>query len=157
MERLLDETRDEIQRADNKANIVLAGAGVAVGAMLAGLIAGDVSLSGEPWYVWAFVVVAGLLIVAGIESVGSAVFPRLGTPETGRARYFTEVAQFGDDLDALVSALREEAVKADERNSDQVLILSKLVQTKYALTQRGMVLLAVGFGCAGVGGLVSRF
>ena len=155
IERLLDETRDEIHRADNKASIVLAGAGVAVGAIVAGLIAGDVGLAGESFWVWLLVIGAGVLVVGGIAMMGAAVFPRLGMPESGRARYFSEVAEF-KDLSALTKALREEATGADERNSGQISVLSSLVQTKYRLTRIGMVLLGVGFALAGLAGLFSK-
>lgn len=155
IERLLDETRDEIHRADNKASIVLAGAGVAVGAIVAGLIAGDVGLADESLFVWLLVIGAGVLVVSGIATMGAAVFPRLGTLESGRARYFSEAAEF-KDLPTLTKAIREEATRADERNSHQISVLSSLVQTKYRLTRIGMMLLGVGFVVAGLAGLLSK-
>ena len=156
VERLLDETREEIHRADNKASIVLAGAGVAIGAVLAGLIAGNVSLSGEPWIVWAMVIAGGGALIVGIVYVGAAVFPRLGDPEPGRARYFREIANFRGDLDDLRTALNDEASKTDERTAQQVLTLSILVNTKYELTRIGMGLLAAGFTLEGAAALLSK-
>ncbi len=86
--RLLDETREEVTRADTKASIVLAGAGVVVGILLTGLVTGTVSIAGERWYVGTLVWISGGFLVTGVGFLGSAVYPRTRGAEEGHARWF---------------------------------------------------------------------
>lgn len=110
-------------RADGKASIILAGSGIGVGAVLAGLIAGDVSLSQQPWFVWALAIGSVVGVSLGIALIALAVYPRVGTPMPGRARYFTEIGSY-DDKDELRKALKREEAIAEERDLDQLRDLS---------------------------------
>lgn len=153
--RLLLETREELQRADNKANMILGASGVATGATIAGIIAGDVGLAGEDFVVWLLSLSAGLFIVGGLISLGRAVSPTVGIPEAGRARYFAEVAQH-KDLRTATEVLLREGTEQTERDAHQIFQLSKLACSKYAHTRAGMKLIGVGYACAGLAGLLSR-
>lgn len=146
----LVDTREEITRVDGKASILLAGAGVAVGVVVAGLIAGDLQITKLALVV---VVLGGLAAAAtlvGIGLVGAAIYPRCGKAEHGRARYFTEVAVY-DTPDELRLALANDAHVGD-RVFHQLLGLSKAVATKYALLGWGIrflglaIMLATGAG-----------
>lgn len=85
MRRLLDETREEVSRADTKASIILAGGGIVVGILLTGFVTGDVSIAGERWYVALLAWAAGALLVGGVAFLGSAVYPRTRGAQPGHA------------------------------------------------------------------------
>jgi len=146
VEGLLNETRDEISRADTKANILLALAGVAVAALAAGLISADLTLDGEPGLVQALASVAIVMLSAGVLLLAWAVLPRIGRPTKGRARYFMDHAQY-DDVADFRAAVHREAQNVDERHLRQLLDLSKIVRRKYRLTQIGELLTGLGYGC----------
>jgi hypothetical protein len=152
--RLLDETRDEVARADTKASIVLAGSGVVISILLSGFVTGDIDLAGERWYVGVLVWVAGLLLLAGVAFVGLAVYPQVGTPTRGRARWFAEVAQYGEDEVALAKAI---AVDREDRGRDlhQARVLAGIVARKYSRTKVGMRLLGAGLAVAGLAALLT--
>ena len=152
--RLLDETREEVARADTKASIVLAGAGVVVGILLTGFVSGDVSLSGERWYVGFLVWVAGFTLISGVVLVGLAVYPRTGGAELGHGRWFAEIEQYEHDEEALAAAVQADA-NDGERDLHQARILAGIVGRKYRLTKAGMWSLSVGLATAGLGGLLS--
>jgi hypothetical protein len=155
LRRLLDETREEVTRADAKASIVLAGAGVVVGILLSGFITKDVSVAGQPGIVKALVWFSGVLLVIGIAFLGSAVYPRVGRAERGHARWFAELVQYRGDEGALSKAVETDRAEDDTRDLHQAVALALIVDRKYRLTQLGMWLLAGGFVMAGVAGLRS--
>lgn len=152
--RLLDETRDEVTRADTKASIVLAAAGIVVGILLTGFVTGDVSLAGQRWYVGLFAWVAATGLIGGVGVVGCAVYPRIGKPEKGRARWFAEIQQYGEDEEALSQTVEADR---DDRTRDlhQTRVLAGIVGRKYLLTKVGMWLLGVGFAAAALAALLS--
>lgn len=148
----LAETREEITRVDGKASILLAGTGVAVGVVVAGLIAGDLQIANLALIV---VLLGGLAVVAtlaGIGLLGAAIYPRCGKAEHGRARYFTEVAVY-DTPDELRMALATDGHVGD-RLLHQLLGLSKAVATKYALLRWGIRLLGLGIVLATGAGVI---
>lgn len=125
-----------------------------MGAVIAGIIAGDFSLKGEPSIVWLLAIGAACLVAGGVLSIGAAVYPRLGKPEPGRARYFREIATLGDTV-SLRRALDEEMKTEDERILQQILVLSMIVNKKYELTRGGMAALAFGFLLASAASLAA--
>ena len=142
--RLLDETREEVSRADTKASIVLAGASVVVGILLTGLVTGDIAVQGQPWFVVVLAWISGALLVGGLAFVGWAVYPQTGSPDSGRARWFAEIVKHRDDA-ALAEAV---AVDQGDGNRDlhQTRELAGIVWRKYQRTKIGMRLLALGLG-----------
>lgn len=153
IEDLLDETRDEINRADSKANLLLTGAGLAVAALAAGLISGQINPVQGRGAVQVLAIASATLLFAGLVAVGAAVFPRLGTPEPGSARYFMEIAQF-DNIDALSQAISADLAEQRDRHLQQVLVLSKAVRRKYRLVRSSEVLLGLGIVVAAAAGIV---
>lgn len=154
---VLDETREEVSRADTKASIVLAAAGVVVGILLTGFASGDVSLQDQRWYVGVLVWIAGVTLVAGVAVLGSAVYPRTKGAEPGHARWFGEIAQFGGDEEALADAITADSAAGQKRDVHQVRALAAIVRRKYMLTKVGMWLLGVGLALAGVAALLSAY
>jgi Family of unknown function (DUF5706) len=147
--RLLDENREEVARADTKASIILASAGVVAGILLTGLVAGAIHLSDERWYVGFLAWLSGAGFTIGVGLVGFAVFPRVGKPELGHARWFSEIAQFEGDEAGLAAAVDVDRQDDPGRDLHQVLVLAGIVRRKYQLTKWGMWCLAVGFAAAG--------
>ncbi len=150
---LLAETREEITRADNKANILLVGAGIALTAFLAGIIAGQIDPRNAPGPVTGFGIAAALLLGTGTALLAYTVYPRIGPPSPGRARYFTEIAA-QPDSDALGQALDQEAADREGRDRQQLHTLSKIVVAKYRRTQRGVTLIAAGLICSSLAGVL---
>lgn len=150
---LLVETRDEINRADSKSNLLLTGAGLAVAALAAGLISGQINPVDARGFVQVLAIASATLLLAGLVAVGAAVFPRLGTPEPGCARYFMEIAQF-DNTDALSRAISADPAAQLGRHLQQVLVLSKAVRRKYRLVRASEVLLGLGVAAAAAAGIV---
>jgi|SRR5918994_5548467 hypothetical protein len=137
----LAETREEIVRVDGKASIVLAGAGVAVGTIVAGLVAGDMKISDMSVAVLVTSILSAIATLGGIGCLGAAIYPRCGTPEPGRARYFAEVAAH-KTAEALRLALAHDA-SAGDRLLHQLWGLSKAVMTKYILLRWGIRMLGL--------------
>jgi hypothetical protein len=156
--RLLDETREEFTRADTKASIVLAGAGagVAVGILIAGFATGDLSLAGQRWYVGALAWIARATLVGGVICLGSAVYPRTKGAHKGHARWFGEIAQFGTDEDKLSDGIDRDAAEGPRRDVHQTRALAAIVRRKYTLTKVGMWLLGVGLAAAGLAALLGK-
>jgi hypothetical protein len=154
--RLLHETREEVVRADTKASIVLAGAGVVVGILLSGFVTGDVSLEGERWYVGVLVWTAAIALIIGVVLIGLAVYPRVRGAELGQGRWFAEIQQYGKDDAALAAAVEADASDG-ARDLHQARVLAGIVGRKYRLTQVGMLSLAVGLATSGLAGLLSTW
>jgi Pycsar effector protein len=155
LRQLLKETREEVTRADAKASIVLAGAGVVVGILLSGFITKDVSLAGQSATVKVLVWVSGILLVVGVALLAAAVYPRVGRVEQGHARWFAELVQYGTDQDALARAVETDRAEDGTRDLHQAVALAQIVDRKYFLTKAGMWGLAIGFALGGAAGILS--
>ena len=92
-EGLLDETREEINRADTKANILLAAAGVVLAVIVGGLLSGQIKLARESVPVQILAATSSASMAIGLAFLGAAVVPRVGQPRPGRAQYFMDHAQ----------------------------------------------------------------
>src|SRR5215218_5820877 len=106
---LLAETREEISRADTKAAILFTAFGIAVAAVLGGLIAGDWNPKdlgrGATVVFW----VGGGSAYFSFLALGYALWPRIRHEQAKRpASYYRQIHKF-DDLPALRKALQEGA------------------------------------------------
>jgi hypothetical protein len=149
--RLLDECRDEIKISDSKASIIFAAVATAT-ALLANLLLDEnqkLRTSGTTVTVLSVLAVATLL--ASMLMLGLAVIPRIGLPESGKARYFEEQAQF-ETHEALLSAVSEDAEVPAVRHAQQLLTLSRIARRKYVHLRRAMlaVLVAIAVMCFAV-------
>ena len=143
--KLLLETREELARADGKAQILFAAAGVVIGVVLSGLLAGnwrptDLSCLGET--VWWLGVVAA---AGGLGALVAGIWPRLVPAALGRVTYFEDVRRH-ETYDALIPRLNAEAARRD-RDAEQLWRLSKMAHRKYVAVR-----IAVGafVGAAGL-------
>jgi hypothetical protein len=143
VEGLLDETREEISRADSKANILLASAGVTAAVLVGGLASGDIAFSAARGAVEILSVLAAVTLGIGIVLLGMAVMPQVGKPMQNRARYFMDHAQYNKVEDLRV-AIQAERCDPDERHLAQLLMLSRIVRRKYRFTQLGEIFGGVG-------------
>ena len=137
---LLNGVREEIDRADVKASILLAASGVAAGALLAGLIAGTWSPlklhAAIQWAWWLGVFES----VVGIFCLALAVYPRerKGNPEISwTVVYYGDVLAYRTTAQ-LVAALNRSAETSLERIADQLKHVSWIVDHKYRLIRWGM-------------------
>lgn len=149
----LAETREEISRVDSKASIVLAGAGVAIGVVIAGLLAGHLQVGQLPTIVVILAGGAAAAALAGIAFLGAAIYPHCGTAEAGRARYFAEVATH-DTHEELRAALGRDAAAGD-RLLHQLLGLSKGVASKYKRLRSGIRVLGIAIALATGAGILN--
>ncbi|MFB6772071.1 Pycsar system effector family protein [Streptomyces sp. NPDC056337] len=146
-EKLLADAREEVKQADAKASLLLAGAGVALGAVLSVTLAGRMYVrpmtDAVTWLWWTGLCAA----VAGVILLGRAVYPRTRR-RTAVPLYL--VAYFGDIAyqprttleDRLVQTLRS----PQESAVDQLYEVAKIAAVKYTLIQRALSL----FGAAGL-------
>lgn len=150
-DRMLDETRHEIDRADSKASILLAGTGVVVAILAQGYLSEDSLAKLSSCEAFIFLGAAAGLGLGGLF-FGMAVYPRTGNPVAGRARYFAEHIQY-QTVDELDDAIAEESALG-QRATHQLLTLSKIVDSKYKLIRWGQVATAVGLVMAVVVGVI---
>lgn len=142
---LLTETREEIDRADFKASVLLAGAGVATGTLLTGLLEGSWTpwlLPGYVQMIWWAGVTAGS---AGIWSLAHAVYPRIrrkGDVLPQFVGYFGDILAFRDAED-LIEALRDSTEVRTGLIADQLVQVSIIVARKYRMIRAGMWLLLI--------------
>lgn len=140
---VLSSAREEIDRADSKASILLAASGVAAGALLAGLMAGTwTPLRLQPtiqWAWWVGVVEAAI----AISCLALAVCPREQRNNSGTS---WAVVFYGDVLKyhtttQLVEALKRSAETKIERIADQLRYVCSIVNHKYRLVRWGILML----------------
>lgn len=140
---LLAETREELNRADGKAAMLFAIFGIAFGAVLAGVIAGDWSpgdLTAAARVIWWLGAAAA---VAALVALSAAVWPRLHSDHaSGRVTYFAHVAGYRTRY-ALREAIERQANEDVDRTLEQLQALSGIVVTKYQLVRSGLVLYGV--------------
>jgi MFS family permease len=144
LQALLKDTREDLVLADSKAALLLASSGVAVGALLAGLLGGgwtpfklDIRIQ---WIWWLGVCFAS----AGILFIAAAVYPRIHRKATGHPglpTYYGDISKY-DDVEAFRLAVGL-TPSLERRLLDQTFLLSRSVQSKYILLQRGLLCLLV--------------
>ncbi|MFE6777214.1 Pycsar system effector family protein [Streptomyces sp. NPDC057702] len=133
---LLTETREEMLKADQKANTMLSGLGVTLAALVGAVSAGGVT---PLRYGIAAQVLFWLGCAAAFPSLGLlalAVLPRTGTPLAHRAHYFGDVSALGTP-GQLAHVVRH--TDPHRRDLNQLAVLSQLVVMKYRYVRGGMV------------------
>lgn len=142
-EKLLAESREELERADSKAAMLLASFSVLVGVVVAGLLAGkfkpaDLHCAGEPvWWVGCGAVAAALIALA------CAIYPTLRHGEDrGPITYFGHAA--GKDATAIEAALKRQVEGGRSRTIEQLVVVSAIVWKKYLFLQGALWLFGAG-------------
>jgi hypothetical protein len=141
--RLLNETRDEIARAETKASIALAATGVVSGSVLGGLIDHYAGLT-----VLAKITLIGCVaaMLAGLVSLGMSLIPKLFVNPGGHSMmaFFGHVTAAGSIAEFERLTLDEQ----DERSrlTNQIWTLSTLIMRKYGHIRRAFLFLGVSVG-----------
>jgi hypothetical protein len=161
VEMLLDEGREELARADNKASVMLGAAGLVLSVFLGSVIAGDwdpTQIGNGPAEATFWLGIA--LSVLGIVRLAAAVMPRT---RHGEAReklvYFGHVIQYrkpglavrqstrrrreAEAKEELRGAIVAAGANRFERTVDQVWVISLIVQRKYRHVRAGLLLLGL--------------
>lgn len=152
---LLSMTREELVRADAKAAVLLAGAGVAIGAVLSGLIArswAPFALDNRIEWLWW---IGALLALFGIFKLGSAIFPstqRTGVPPKLIAYYGDVQAYKNRPAAELRKALEDTARQGPSYLLDQIVQISNIAALKYFKIRQSMI--ALGLSAAACGAAV---
>jgi hypothetical protein len=141
---MLQEARDEVISADQKASVILAVLGLGFGAALSGLVAGEWrpdELALWSQAMWWSGLTAGALAV---YFAGSAVWPRYTSADLDNGvHYWGHAARF-TTLTALAEALDTQRTDHVARTRHQLWRLSHVVARKFR-----RIRLAMGFGVAG--------
>jgi hypothetical protein len=165
-EALLAETREDLQKADAKSSILLATAGVAMGALATGFAAGTWSPSRlRSSWAEAFAWTAIVLALVGLCVLGAAVKPRLRKSSLSsktNLHYFGHVASYAGhwlrsdfamrrspEFDAALAAASTEE-NYDVRLKDQIWFLGCIAFRKYKLVSTSMWIFCTSLACAGV-------
>jgi len=149
--RLLTEAREELARADQKAQMLLAALGIAGGVLLTGLLAGSWSpfqLDNRIEWLWWLGVLTAL---GSVVALGIAVRPRArrGVPFEG-VWYFHDVTAYRSRA-KLNAALRQQATDLFDRDVDQLYVVARLVALKYTWIERSMVGITIAAVCCTLG------
>lgn len=150
--KLLAETREELVRADGKAQILFAATGVVISVVIGGVLAGDWrprDLSCHAEVVWWAGVVAAAI---GVSTLIYALWPRIGSADAGRVRYFADVRTH-KTRESLVPAMNDEA-KGKDRDAEQLLALAPIVWKKYIALSVAIIALSAGVILTAVAALI---
>lgn len=139
---LLKDTRTDLNLADSKAAVLLASSGVAVGALLAGLLGRgwtplDLDVRVQ-WLWWLGVCSAA----CGIFLMAATIYPRIYRRNVTRPEmptFYWDVAAF-KDVNEFRYAIQQ-TPNAQERLIDQTFLLSHIVARKYVLLRYGLCFL----------------
>ena len=144
---ILGEVMVEIDRADQKASLLIGSLGIAFSIVLSGMLGGGWSpaeLGPLGVGLWTF---GGVAAAASVVAAALAVWPRLSKgPTAGAITYWGQIRGFASPQ-ALADALAERGLQPPERTYQQLLVLSAVAQRKYRNIRQSMVL-------AGVAGVV---
>lgn len=144
---LLTETREELNRADSKASIILAAVGIAAGILFGNAIGGTWKPNALPLLARSVWWAASMVGAIGVLCLGRAVFP-ISHRRDGPAksiRYFGDVANLATPKDVR-KMLTTAADDPLERTLDQIWILSRIVMAKYRYVRWGMCLVGAALG-----------
>lgn len=141
---ILDDTRDDLAKADQKASLVLAGLGVGLGAALAGAVSNDWSPSKPsscPEFAWWS---GAILLGIAVVLAGLAVWPRYELAKTPKQLHYWGDFAGLDGVSSLASQLKRLEPDMATRQASQLLVLSGTVLRKYRLVRWAMAASAVG-------------
>lgn len=141
--RMLDETREELSRADSKANLLIAAILAGSGAAFGGLAHEEIALLQHRLALAVVFLFGVALIGASVLRLVTAVRPALGRSPAGRVDYFGDVARCAN-AEIVERSLRLTADEIHARNARQLWALAHVVTKRYRAISTGMSLLGVG-------------
>lgn len=150
---LLSETREELAKADQKANLLLAALGVAAAALIGAFASAKINPikfdSAAQWTFWSGCGLATLALVF----LGMAVYPYPGNGKQGRMYYFGDMHANGELTESEILNLIQTANHA-ERNVQQFSVLAPSVARKYRNIRFGMFFSGAALALLAVGTLL---
>lgn len=149
---LHEETRQELAKADDKANVLLAVNGVLLAALLASLLAGDFAPRDFDGLAEVMFWAGAMALLAAEALLCAAVFPQVRhSSRRSPPRYF-------GDVDGLTGEQLKRALEANEdsyeRVIDQLTVLAPAAVLKYRLIAGGQLALALGVIACAAGALL---
>lgn len=136
---VLAEAREELTRADTKAQVLLGVAGLGIGAVSGGLLAGNWSPlklhPGLQWLWW----VGAVCAIAALFCLAQAVYPRITKRSSGIA-YFGDIKRYRSTAE-IISELRNKNNGDLTELAEQIRLVSQIVIKKYTLIRWGFWLL----------------
>lgn len=154
---ILGQAREELDRADNKASLLLVAAMVVMSVVLAAILAGQWRPFGMSWIfqtTWWIGVTVG---VGALASLAVAVYPRSARSRDDAKEllaYFGDAA--GKTPTEIRTMLRREA-RDDEPMIDQLLAVSGIVDRKYRAIRIGLWLFAIAAVCCAASVALDHF
>ena len=147
-QRLVEVTVGEIDRADTKASLLLAGTGVLFGAGTSVLVAEGPHAAHLATRITIPLFVALVSAVAAVIFLGCAAYPRgtifASSRTARRIVYFRDVVRAGD-AGHLKSAIIETISDGEDVVLEQLIQLSRIVARKYLLIRVAFIFLAIVF------------
>ena len=140
---MLGEVMVEIDRADQKASLLIGSLGIAFSIVLSGMLGGGWSPAGLGPVGVALWTVGGLAAAASVVAAALAVWPRLSKgPEAGAITYWGQIRGMASPQ-AVADALAERGLHPPQRTFQQLLVLSAVAQRKYRNIRQSMVLAGI--------------
>jgi Pycsar effector protein len=150
---LLAHAREELNRVDTKASILLAAAGIALSAVAGALV----SRGWSPFRLHAAAAFLWWLgtgtVTGGIAALLAAIYPRhrprsspLSREPQANFGYYADVISYGSVANVM-SAIRRSAKDELQSIAEQLLHVSQIVDRKYRLVGWGVWMLAAGVAC----------
>ena len=136
---MLDEVRTEVDRADQKASLLIGSLGIAFSIVLSGMLGGDwaPTLGTVGLTLW---LLGAVLAILSVLAAALAVWPRMTKPPAGGAiTFWGHVRSLGSARE-VARALQQSGVHEPERTYQQLHVLSMVVQRKYRLIRWSMIL-----------------
>jgi hypothetical protein len=141
---MLSEVMSEIDRADQKASLLIGSLGIAFSIVLSGILGGDWSIESLTPVGIVLWVIGAVAASGSVVAAAMAVWPRLSKgPGAGAITYWGQVRGLGSPA-AVAEALSQRGVKPPERTYQQLLVLSAVVQRKYRCIRWSMQLAGLG-------------
>ncbi len=149
---MLQHTREDLAKADTKANILFAVVGIVAGGLFASALSDKWTPVELTFPAEAVAWLAILALLAALVLLGLAIFPRIKVRSPRRLTFFGQVRTIATVAE-LEDELEREASRTENRDAEQLLTLSKIAWIKYRLIQAALIsaAIALGFGvCAGI-------
>ena len=140
---MLSEVMVEIDRADQKASLLIGSLGIAFSIVLSGMLGGGWSPAELGPFGVMLWTVGGTAAAASVVAAAFAVWPRLSKgPGPGAITYWGQIRGMSSPQ-AVADALAERGLQPPERTYQQLLVLSAVAQRKYRNIRQSMVLAGI--------------
>ncbi|MEU2492777.1 Pycsar system effector family protein [Streptomyces sp. NPDC007883] len=149
---LVAETREELIKADQKANLLLAAMGVAVAALIGAFASARVSPFSFPAWGQIPFWLGCVIMLAALESLARAVLPYPGSGKAGRMHYFGDVSENNHSWETALALAS--STNLAERDIQQFVILAASVTNKYRWIRRGIFSAAIAVPLLFLGSLL---